>query len=169
MNSGAEAVAIQRMTAAALAQVQAIAESLSEAPHWPPMAYLTAIDPDAAPRRIALVATGLQSGSVLAFAVASLLPPQAELETIAVAPESQRRGIGRQILTALMDELKAAGVHEFLLEVRSSNLPAIALYRALGFVPCGLRPGYYLDPVEDAVLMRLPLTEKSAWTRVDLA
>ena len=162
MNSGAEAVAIRRMTAADLAQTQAIAARLAEAPHWPPSAYLSAIDPDAAPRRIALVAADRQSGSILAVAVASILLPEAELETIAVAPESQRRGIGRQILTALMDELKAAGVHELLLEVRSSNLAAIALYRALGFVPCGLRPSYYLDPVEDAVLMRLPFTEKSA-------
>ena len=162
MNSGAEAVAIRRMTAADLAQTQAIAARLAEAPHWPPSAYLSAIDPDAAPRRIALVAADRQSGSILAVAVASILLPEAELETIAVAPECQRRGIGRQILTALMDELKAAGVHELLLEVRSSNLAAIALYRALGFVPCGLRPSYYLDPVEDAVLMRLPLTEKSA-------
>ncbi|MGC9222436.1 MAG: ribosomal protein S18-alanine N-acetyltransferase [Terracidiphilus sp.] len=162
MNSGAEAVAIRRMTAADLAQTQAIAARLAEAPHWQPSAYLSAIDPDAAPRRIALVAADRQSGSILAVAVASILLPEAELETIAVAPECQRRGIGRQILTALMDELKAAGVHELLLEVRSSNLAAIALYHALGFVPCGLRPSYYLDPVEDAVLMRLPLTEKSA-------
>lgn len=168
MNSGADAVEIRRMAATDLAQVLAIAESLSEAPHWPPSAYFAAIDPDATPRRIALVATGLQSGSVLAVAVASILPPKAELETIAVAPESQRQGIGRQILTALMDALKAVGVDELLLEVRSSNLPAIALYRAQGFVQSGLRPGYYLDPVEDAVLMGLSLAEQSTWARGDL-
>ncbi len=161
-------VEIRRMTAADLAQVQAIAEKLSEAPRWPPSAYLTAIDPDAAPCRIALVAADLPSGSVLAFAVASLLPPQAELETIAVSPASQRRGVGRKILTFLMGKLKAAGVDELLLEVRSSNLPAIALYRAQGFIPCGLRPGYYLDPVEDAVLMSLSLAGESAGARVDL-
>ena len=169
MNSGVEAIEIRRMTAADLAQVRAIAERLSEAPHWPPSAYLTAIDPDAAPRRIALVAAGRPSGSVVAVAVASILLPEAELETIVVAPESQRRGIGRQILTALMEELKAAGVHELLLEVRSSNLPAIALYREQGFARSGLRPGYYLDPVEDAVLMSLPLTDESAGARADLA
>ena len=169
MSSGADAFEIRRMTAADLAQVQALAERLSEAPRWPPSAYLTAIDPDAAPRRIALVSANLHSGAVRAFAVASVLSPEAELESIAVAPESQRQGIGRQILTALMDELKAAGVDELLLEVRSSNIPAIALYRAQGFVQRGLRPGYYIDPVEDAVLMSLRLAEKSACARVDLA
>jgi ribosomal-protein-alanine N-acetyltransferase len=162
VNSGVEAVAIRRMTAADLTQVQAIAEGLPEAPHWPPSAYLTAIEPDASPRRIALVAAGLQSGSVRAAAVASILPPEAELETIAVAQDSQRQGIGRKILTALIDELKAAGVHQFLLEVRSSNLPAIALYRTQGFVQCGLRHGYYVDPIEDAVRMSLSLTGQSA-------
>jgi ribosomal protein S18 acetylase RimI-like enzyme len=41
--------------------------------------------------------------------------------------------------------------------VRASNHPALAFYRALGFVKTSLRPSYYADPIEDAVLMHLPL------------
>ncbi len=149
------------MNAADLAQVLAIAESLSEAPRWPRWTYLKAITPESTPRRIALVVAeseaGPRPGAVLGFAVASLLPPQAELETIAVATESQRQGLGRQILHALAAELKAAGARELLLEVRASNRPALAFYRSLGFVQTGLRPGYYADPTEDAVLMSLQL------------
>ncbi len=150
-------VAIRRMTASDLSRVLAIAEDLPQAPHWPQSAYLSAINPESMPRRIALVATGPQSDSILGFGVASLLPPQAELESIAVAPESQRLGLGQSLFQALAAELKAAGVGEFVLEVRASNQPALAFYQSLGFAKAGLRPGYYADPIEDAVLMTLPL------------
>ncbi len=56
--------------------------------------------------------------------------------------------------------LRLAGVTEVILEVRASNQPALGLYRRLGFVETGRRPGYYMDPpepAEDAVLMRLGL------------
>jgi tRNA threonylcarbamoyladenosine biosynthesis protein TsaB len=150
-------VQIRRMMAADLDRVLAIAENLPQAPHWPQSAYLHAINPESTPRRIALVAAGPQPGSILGFAIANFLPPQAELETIAVAPEKQRLGLGERIFQALAAELKAAGVGELLLEVHASNRPAQAFYRALGFVKTGLRPGYYADPIEDAVLMHLPL------------
>lgn len=145
------------MTAADLDQVLAIARCLPDAPHWPQSAYLNAIDSKSTPRRIALVAAERQAGSVLGFTVASLLPPQAELETIAVAAENQRQGLGKQLFRALAVELKTEGANELLLEVRPSNRPALAFYGSLGFVQSGLRPGYYADPIEDAVLMRLPL------------
>jgi ribosomal-protein-alanine N-acetyltransferase len=86
-----------------------------------------------------------------------LLPPQAELETIAVAAEVQRRGLARRIFFAVADELRTARVTEVLVEVRASNLPALALYRAQGFAIAGRRPGYYADPIEDAVLLDLRL------------
>jgi len=109
------------------------------------------------PRRIALVTEGAQPGKVTGFAVASLLPPQAELETIAVAAESQRRGMGRQMLDEMVEKLRLAGVREVILEVRASSQPALGLYRRLGFVETGRRPRYYQAPEEDAVLMSLGL------------
>lgn len=150
-------IVIRRMTASDLECVLAIADQLPRAPHWPQSAYLNAINPESAPRRIALVAAGSQPGPILAFAVASLLPPQAELETIAVATESQRHGLGESLFRALAAELKAAQVGELQLEVRASNRPALAFYQALGFVKTGIRPGYYADPKEDAVLLSLAL------------
>jgi tRNA threonylcarbamoyladenosine biosynthesis protein TsaB len=160
----AAGVQIRRMTAADLDRVLAIAENLPLAPHWPQSAYLKAInsqfEPESTPRRIALVAAGPQPGSIHGFAVASLLPPRAELETIAVAPEMQRLGLGESLFQALAAELKAADVNELVLEVRASNRPALAFYRALGFIKTDRRPGYYADPIEDAILMSLPLAEK---------
>jgi ribosomal-protein-alanine N-acetyltransferase len=70
---------------------------------------------------------------------------EAELETIAVAAEGQRRGMGRCLMEALAEELKAAGVRRIFLEARASNEAAEGLYRALGFIETGRRRGYYGD------------------------
>lgn len=146
-------IEVRPMAAADVDQVLAIADALPGAPHWPRSAYLKAIDPQATPRRIALVVAGTES--IVGFAIASVLPPQAELETIAVAKSHQREGLGRQLLHGLMASLKAENLHEVLLEVRHSNHSAIALYMSTGFLLTGSRPSYYTDPVEDAVLMKL--------------
>jgi ribosomal-protein-alanine N-acetyltransferase len=84
-----------------------------------------------------------------------LIPPEAELESIAVARNVQRHGIGRRLLHALTRELQHQGIEELLLEVRASNLPAIGFYRTANFKQTGIRPRYYIDPQEDAVLMSL--------------
>jgi ribosomal-protein-alanine N-acetyltransferase len=145
------------MTPADLDWVIEIAASLKEAPRWPRSAYLAALDPEAVPCRIALVAEEPSSGAVAGFAVASLLQPHAELETIAVAPAAQRQGLARQLFAALSAELETAQIADVLLEVRASNHAALGLYRSLGFVELGRRTRYYHDPVEDAVLMSLGL------------
>ncbi len=152
MNEPAAEIQIRRMAAADLAQVMEIAASLPDAPHWPQSDYERALNPEWTPRRIALAAVE-QESCVQGFTVARLVPPQAELETIAVAAGCQRRGMGRRLFHALAGELRSAGVHELLLEVRASNRTAQEFYRALGFVETGRRMGYYADPVEDAVLM----------------
>jgi ribosomal-protein-alanine N-acetyltransferase len=94
---------------------------------------------------------------VAAFAVASLIPPQAELEMIAVDAHFQRRGLARRLFAELAGKLGLAQVTEVILEVRACNQPALALYRRLGFAETGRRPCYYQAPVDDAVLMRLGL------------
>ena len=144
------------MTPADLDRVLEIAASLKEAPHWPRSAYLAALDPQAAPKRIALVAE-YSAGVVAGFAVASLLPPEAELESIAVSLALQRRGLALQLFRALVDGFRLARIDEVLLELRASNRPALGLYRTLGFVDAGRRSRYYQEPGEDAVLLRLGL------------
>jgi [ribosomal protein S18]-alanine N-acetyltransferase len=157
VKDAAEGAQIRRMAAADVDQAVALARGLPEAPRWPRSAYLNALDPEATPRRIALVAVGPAPEAILGFAVASLLSPEAELETIAVARDWQRHGLGRRLVAALTNELEAAGARDILLEVRASNQAARAFYRTLGFGQTGQRRGYYTDPVEDAVLMRFEL------------
>ena len=150
-----QAVRIRRMTPADLDRVMEIAESLKEAPQWPRNAYRAALDPEAKLRRIALVVEEVATGAVAGFAVANLMPPEAELEIVAVDSEAQRRGAAGRLFAALATELSTAGVVGVILEVRAHNQPALGLYRKLGFAETGRRMRYYDDPVEDAVLMRI--------------
>lgn len=154
MNFTTQTMRVRRMERADLDRVVEIEQGLNDAPHWPFAAYLTALDENAVPRRICLVAEDPETG-VVGFAVACLVGPQAELETIAVAAVSQRRGVARRILAAMAEAYKLAQLREVTLEVRASNQPALALYRSTGFRETGRRPRYYIDPVEDAVLLSL--------------
>ncbi|MGO9775597.1 MAG: ribosomal protein S18-alanine N-acetyltransferase [Terracidiphilus sp.] len=151
------AAIVRGMTPADLDRVMEIAGSLKEAPQWPRSAYLAALNPEAASRRIALVVEEPVTGRVAGFSVAGLLQPEAELEVIAVDPTVQRRGLAKQLFFSLAAELRTAEVFGVMLEVRATNHPALELYRRLGFVETGRRPRYYHDPVEDAILMRLRL------------
>ena len=144
---------IRPMAAEDLARVMGIAQTLKNAPHWPLAAYRAALAPSSSPRRVALVAE--DALSVVGFAVAILLPPQAELETIGVAAGNQRRGVARRLFATLAGEFERAQITEVVLEVRASNRSALELYRSLGFRESGRRPRYYADPIEDAVLMEL--------------
>jgi len=150
-------VRIRRMREADLDRVLEIGAGLPEAPKWPASAYAAAIDPEHTPRRIALVAMDLQSDTLAGFLVASPIAPEAELETIAVAPAGQRRDVGTLLLKALVHELRAERVTGLILEVRASNRAALDFYRGQGFRETGRRLGYYADPEEDAVLMELSL------------
>lgn len=152
---GGEQVRYRRMRVEDIDRVVAIANGLKEAPHWPREKYADAVDPRARPERVALVAE-VPGAEIVAFAVAVLIPPLAELETIAVTPPAQRQGIARRLFSEWLAELNKSQITEVILEVRESNRAARALYRTLGFVESGLRKGYYADPPEDALLFRRP-------------
>jgi ribosomal-protein-alanine N-acetyltransferase len=134
-------------------RVVAMADALDHAPCWTAEIYGRALDPAADPRRIALVAEEPE-GEIAGFLVTVLIPPQAELETLAVAKTAQRQGMARRLCAALFADLDPLGITEILLEVRESNVPARALYASLGFAETGRRSGYYSDPREDAILLR---------------
>lgn len=96
-------------------------------------------------------------GKMVAFAITQVVLDEASLFNIAVDPDFQRRGFGRQLLQHLIDELIKRNVLTLWLEVRASNLPAIALYEQLGFNQVSRRPNYYptASGREDAILMAL--------------
>jgi tRNA threonylcarbamoyladenosine biosynthesis protein TsaB len=137
--------------------VHKLAGELKDAPHWPASVYLAALDSNRLPRRIALVAERLPEGEIIGFAIANLIAPHAELESIAVRTDWQRKRIGRSLLAELASEARAAAMGEFLLEVRASNLTAREFYSSLGWRETGKRSRYYVDPEEDAILLSLVL------------
>ena len=139
------------------AAIISLVELLKEAPQWPPEVYDSFLRPESSGERIALVAQEQRSGEVLGFSVARLIAPEAELESIAVAEASQRRGVGRQLLSALVLDLRRVGIETLHLEVRVTNQPAISLYKSFGFSEIGRRARYYTGPVEDALVMSLKL------------
>ena len=83
----------------------------------------------------------------------------ADLLTIATVPRARRRGLAAAMLRELIGLARAAGCRAVLLEVRVSNDAARALYARHGFTTAGWRRRYYTAPVEDALVMRLPLDE----------
>ena len=76
---------------------------------------------------------------------------------LAVAPEKRRMGVAQRLLDALFLELRARGITSLALEVRTSNLAAQKLYEKNGFVQVGCRKNYYLNPREDALILRKEL------------
>lgn len=92
-------------------------------------------------------------GSVAAYGGFWKAVDEAHFTNIAVHPQRQRRGLGRQLLAALLDLARAQGCLSATLEVRPSNLAARALYESEGFTAAAIRPNYYSDDGEDALLL----------------
>lgn len=86
-----------------------------------------------------------------------VLAGEVDIHNLAVHPSYRRRGIGKHLLQAVVEEAKGNGSGRVTLEVRKSNEPAQRLYQALGFVERGVRKGYYSDDGEDALAMVLEI------------
>ena len=98
-------------------------------------------------------------GKVVGYVGSQSVAPEADVMNLAVAPEWRSRGIGRALMTALIAQLHSRGITALFLEVRVGNTPAQNLYRSLGFVEVGRRPKYYVNPTEDALILRKELTD----------
>jgi ribosomal-protein-alanine N-acetyltransferase len=87
--------------------------------------------------------TGKAKDGPAGFVLARLAAGEAEILTIAVARSHRRQGLGRELMDAVLRRLHAARAEALFLEVDETNMPAIALYRRLGFQEVGKRPAYY--------------------------
>ncbi len=140
-----------------LETILGMSELLDTAPRWPAAKWRELLSGRPAARRVALVAAHRRSRAVIGFVLVGLIPPEAEIESMAVMPCAQRRGVGRSLLASLVTCLRASGICALHLEVRASNSAALGFYRAQNFNQTGVRPRYYADPEEDAILMTLRL------------
>ena len=99
-----------------------------------------------------------QDGELMGYAGLVVVGRQADVQTLAVAPAGQGRGLGRRLLDALVAEARRRDAGEVLLEVRAENAAALALYTGAGFERIGVRRGYYRPGGTDALVLRLRIT-----------
>lgn len=97
----------------------------------------------------------LDGEKIIGYAGTWIMQDEAHITNIAIAPEYRGLKIGKQLMLELIEIVKPFGVTAMTLEVRPSNAVAIALYEKLGFRSVGLRPGYYEDNGEAAMIMWL--------------
>ena len=94
------------------------------------------------------------------FVLGQLAADEAEILTLGVGKDSQRHGIGRRLVEALARAAKKAEARRLYLEVAADNIPALVLYKKLGFQEAGRRKAYYQRPgapSEDALTLALAL------------
>ena len=96
-----------------------------------------------------------------AFALGRVVAGEAELLTLAVAPEARRRGVARNLCSRFGEAARTTGADAAFLEVAADNAAARALYLGCGWIEAGRRPRYY-GPALDAVIMRLDLAAAAA-------
>jgi ribosomal-protein-alanine N-acetyltransferase len=94
---------------------------------------------------------------VLGFSIFWVVHDELHMLNIATAPEYRRRGVARALVRATLDKARDQRCALATLEVRRNNQPAIQLYTSFGFRAVGIRPNYYTDEGEDAIVMVLDL------------
>jgi ribosomal-protein-alanine N-acetyltransferase len=163
-------IVVDRMQIADLPAVHEIEQDSFSTP-WPAHAYQHELESN----RLAHYIVARSGDRVVGFAGIWLLVDEAHITTFATRGTWRRQGIGERLLLALLDLSMARGAHEATLEVRPSNEPARRLYEKYGFNVVGVRPRYYSDDNEDALIMTTPeldgptMRERMAELRTEIA
>ncbi|HEX5241497.1 MAG TPA: ribosomal protein S18-alanine N-acetyltransferase [Candidatus Limnocylindrales bacterium] len=146
-----------------LPEVHAIERASFTTP-WPDDAYRSEL----LTNRLASYLVARRGDTVVGFAGLWLMVDEGHITTFAVHPAWRRRGIGERLLLAALDLAVERGAREATLEVRLSNVAARRLYEKYGFRPVGIRPRYYSDDGEDALIMTTdPLGSTAMRARVE--
>jgi [ribosomal protein S18]-alanine N-acetyltransferase len=136
------------MTSADIPDVHDIERSSFPVP-WPPYAFRQELESN----RLAHYLVVRVDGEIVAYGGVWLMVDEAHVTTFAVRPEWRRRGIGGRLMLELLAFAKGVGASVATLEVRLTNVAARNLYQRFGFRPVGVRPRYYSDNGEDALIM----------------
>jgi ribosomal-protein-alanine N-acetyltransferase len=131
---------VRRGETSDLQAVTRIQDASPELAHWDASDYL-------AYHFLVAESDGLVVGFIAARVVVA---GEVEILNLAVAPSARRRGVARRLLTEIRSLLPGV----LYLEVRESNLGARTFYQVYGFMEVNLRPGYYENPRETAIVMK---------------
>jgi len=134
------------------AEVSRILQQSPEAVSWAERSLEESAD---SATGVALVSESL--GEIRGFVLGRQIGNEAEILNLAILPEKRRRGEGRALLEKALAEFQTRGVRRVFLEVRESNVKAIAFYKKHGFSETGRRKAYYREPEEAALLMEQQL------------
>jgi [ribosomal protein S18]-alanine N-acetyltransferase len=162
-------ILIEPMRLEDLEAVHAIERASFRSP-WPANAYRSELESN----RLAAYLVARAEGEIVGFGGMWLMVDEAHITTFAIHPTWRRQRIGERLLLSFLDLAIGRGAREATLEVRLSNLPARRLYEKYGFRPVGLRPRYYSDDNEDALIMTTealgdpPMLERIARLRAAL-
>jgi ribosomal-protein-alanine N-acetyltransferase len=123
---------------------------------WTRQVFIEELDRDWA--RLMLIKERRPAGSrTVAFCNYWLVRDEVHILNVATHPDERRRGHARRLLEHIVEFAVRHGCRYVTLEVRRGNLGAVKLYRQFGFRPVGIRPRYYAEDAEDAVVMLLEL------------
>jgi ribosomal-protein-alanine N-acetyltransferase len=128
-------------------------ESASFPIPWPAYAFRQELETN----RLARYLVVRVGGETVAYAGIWLMVDEAHVTTFAVLPDWRRRGIGARLMLAILQLSVEMRASVGTLEVRLSNMAARTLYQRFGFRPVGVRPRYYSDNGEDALIMTTDL------------
>jgi ribosomal-protein-alanine N-acetyltransferase len=142
------AFVVDRMTVDDLPAVHIIERESFSTP-WPAHAYRQELETN----RLAHYIVARRGERIVGFAGIWMLVDEAHITTFAVSSAWRRQGVGERLLLAVLDLSRTRGAHEATLEVRPSNIPARRLYEKYGFKLVGVRPHYYTDNNEDALIL----------------
>jgi ribosomal-protein-alanine N-acetyltransferase len=156
-------MSIEAMRIADLEEVQRI-ELASFSTPWPSNAYRSELETN----RLASYLVARIEDRIVGYGGMWLMVDEAHITTFAIHPGWRRQRIGERLLLAFLDLARDRHAREATLEVRLSNLPARRLYEKYGFRPVGLRPRYYTDNNEDALIMTTePLSDARFRDRIE--
>ncbi len=140
--------AIRRMRREDIDAVLCVEESVFSTP-WSRSSFETEVDENT----LAYYFVAVVDGKVVGYAGMWVILDEAHVTNVAVLPAFWGQGIGRKLLTELMECARLRKAESMTLEVRVSNERAKNLYAQMGFVSHGVRAGYYSDTREDALIM----------------
>ena len=101
-----------------------------------------------------------QANFIIGFIILHFVADQCEILNLAIHPDYQGQGFGKQLLQAAIQNIQQRNCHQVFLEVRKSAIKVQCLYQRFGFVAMGMRKAYYALPSgkrEDAIIMQLTL------------
>ena len=145
-------LSIERMRSVDLSDVLAIERASFSMP-WSRGAFLYEIEQN----QVARCWVARTNGQVVGYICLWEVADEVHVTNVAVHPEARRHGIGRSLLESVFERARASVARIVLLEVRPSNVEALALYESFGFRVVGRRGGYYYDTGEDALVMEAPV------------